>query len=211
MTRRWVARFGAVAFVLAAMLGTTSCGQDLTAPETPTVEQTDTELFGLGSWLSRLLGGDNNDGQSGEYTLIKERPRLIGGLLDFLVVDLLGLDGGLLSVLGHSILVPPGAVDRPALFSIEVQRNGLVEVDLTATARDWRGRIIDIGEQGFDEPVTLTLSYERATNVDDPDDLVILRRLPGGGFEELPTTVDRQNKTVSAQLDHFSRYCMATN
>lgn len=214
MTRRWVRRFGAVALATVAVLGITNCTADITAPETPTVEQqTETELFGLGSWLDRLLGGgDNDDGGSedaGEYTLITTERRDVG-LIELLVTRLLGLDGGLLSILGHSIYVPDDAIDGVALFSIQVENEGIVEVDLSATRISLLG-LIDIGSQGFDEPVTLTLSYANATNVEDPDDLVILRRLPDGGFEELPTTVNKRNKTVSAKLDHFSGYCMAAN
>lgn len=218
MTRRWVRRFGAVALATVVVFGTANCGRDITAPETPTFEQTptETELFGLGGWFNWLFGGgdSNDDGgeveDAGQYTLIQEPTRRVG-LLELLLSTLLGSNGGLLSLLGHSIAVPAGAVDGPALFSIEVENEGIVEVDLSATRISLLGGLIDIGAQGFDRPVTLTLSYARATNVEDPDDLVILRRLPGGGFEELPTTVNKWNKTVSAKLEHFSGYCMAAN
>lgn len=214
MTRRWVRRFGAVALATVAVLGITNCGRDITAPETPPVEQqSQTELLGLGGLLDDLFdrGGDeqNDSDQAGEYTLITEEPHDVG-LLDLLVSRLLGLGGGLLSILGHSIYVPADAIDGVALFSLQVENDGYIEVDLSATRISLLG-LIDIGSQGFDKPVTLTLSYARATNVEDPDDLVILRRLPDGGFEELPTTVNKRNKTVSAKLDHFSGYCMAAN
>lgn len=214
MTRRWVRRFGAAALATVAVLSIANCGRDITAPETPTIEQqSETELFGLTSWLGGVLGGDDdNDGsdQAGEYTLIQEQPQDVG-LIELLVTRILGLDGGLLSLLGHSIRVPSGAVDGLTLFSMQVENGGYVEVDLNATTIRLLGGVIDIGGQGFDRPVTLTLSYARATNVEDPDDLVILRRLPGGGFEELPSVVDKKKKTVSAKLDHFSGYCLAAN
>jgi hypothetical protein len=38
-----------------------------------------------------------------------------------------------------------------------------------------------------------------------------MRVNPDGNHEILPSVVDTVNKTVTAELDHFSRYCMITN
>ncbi len=205
MTRRWVNRIGALALAAFIVVGTSSCSQDVIAPE-PQPTPTETELLGLGGLLNGLLGGGPS--QIGEYTLVKERLALP---LDLDLSKIIGINGGSLSLLGHTITVPAGAVDRPVLFTLIVARPGYVEVELDATISGLFGRIIDVGGNGFDEPVDLTLSYSRATNVDDPSRLVILRRLPGGAIEEMPSTVDTQRKTVTAQLDHFSRYCLAAN
>ena len=41
--------------------------------------------------------------------------------------------------------------------------------------------------------------------------LFILRVNEDGRHEKLPSVVDTRKKTVSAQLDHFSKYAMASN
>jgi hypothetical protein len=85
-----------------------------------------------------------------------------------------------------------------------------VEVHLTATLTDLLRGILNIGARGFPEPVTVKLTYSRSTNVKDPSKLIILRaKGPDGLPQALPSTVDTVNKTVTADLDHFSRYFIA--
>lgn len=156
------------------------------------------------------------------YTLIKEpaptQPStLFGWLIDVVeatIALLLGSDGGILTLLGHILNVPAGAVSEPTLFSMTVIQNGYVEVELTATPKSllrslffWR----KAEEVQFNVPVGLSLSYARATNVTDPSRLKIMRVNPDGNHEILPSVVDTVNKTVTAELDHFSRYCMIAN
>ncbi|NLG61075.1 MAG: hypothetical protein GX539_02435 [Candidatus Cloacimonetes bacterium] len=202
MTRRWVNRIAALALAATVMAGV-SCGREVAAPQLEPAP-TETELLGLGGLLGGLLGPS----QIGEYTLVQERLALP---LDLDISKIIGINGGSISLLGHTITVPAGAVDRPVLFTLILARPGYVEVELDATISGLLGRIIDVGGKGFDKPVSLTLTYSRATNVSDPSRLVILRRLPGGAIEEVPSTVDTRTKTVTAKLDHFSRYCMAVN
>lgn len=163
------------------------------APMVPELENT-APLLGL-----RATSFEN-------ITLIKQPP--LDGLLRQL--KLIGPEGGLIELAGHSILVPPGAIDRPAFFSLVALPTGYVEVELLAFTRALLG-IIDVGSRGFDKPVDLTLSYARATNVRDPDKLFILRLNLFRPHERMPSTVDKGSRTVTAQLDHFSRYCMASN
>jgi hypothetical protein len=69
-----------------------------------------------------------------------------------------------------------------------------------------------VGEQGFDRPVRLDLSYERATNVRRESRLVILRLNPAGMgevHEALPTTVATSRDRATVWLEHFSGYIMA--
>jgi len=149
-------------------------------------------------------------GTYGGYTLANEP--LLAGLLQqpLSVTGLLGTVGGTLEVLGHTLYVPDGAVRKKTLFSVLALPGGYVEVDLNASLLGLLGGLLNIGEQGFNKPVTVTLSYKRSTNVPDPSKLVIIR-LNGlfGTPEEVPTRVDLVNKTVSADLDHFSRYAVA--
>lgn len=151
-------------------------------------------------------------GPDGEaYTLLGSGP-LLG--LPLQVTDLISLKGGTLTLLGHTLIVPPGAVNSPTLFTMLIGLNGYVEVHLEALSPSLLGGLLNIGGRGFRKPVRVTLSYANASNVGDPNDLVIVH-LPGWwGYstaEPLPSTVDPVRKTVTAELDHFSRYALASN
>ncbi|HEY8468704.1 MAG TPA: hypothetical protein VIL18_03630 [Longimicrobiales bacterium] len=143
------------------------------------------------------------------YTIIEGPP--LGFPLQ--LTKLISVQGGTISLLGHTLVVPKGAVTSPTLFTMLVGLNGKVEVHLTALVPTLFN-LLNIGEQGFRKPVRLTLSYAHARNVQDPNDLVIVY-VPGllgyNRVEPLPTTVDTVRKTVTAELDHFSRYALATN
>jgi hypothetical protein len=159
---------------------------------------------------SRTVQAVDQNGRVGTYELIQE-PVLNLDLTNLRISKLIGIQGGTLTLLGHRIVVPRGAVDAPALFTLIVLPSGYVQVDISALAGDLLS-LINVGEQGFDVPVRLDLTYERATNVERPRDLVILRLNPRGiGYlhEALPTSVDRRNERATVWLDHFSGYCMA--
>jgi hypothetical protein len=148
--------------------------------------------------------------ESSGYRLI-ESP-LPEGLPAIEVSKLIGLSGGSLHLAGHSIEVPEGAVSVPTLFTLSLVTDGYVEVELTAVVSSISGSVLDVGGNGFGgSTVALTLSYAAATNVGDPDDLLILRMLKDGQVEALDVVVEPNGKRVTAQLDHFSRYCLASN
>lgn len=141
------------------------------------------------------------------YTVITEAER---PGLPLYTSSLIGLLGGGLELGGHSVDVPRGAVALPTLFSMFRVPEARIEVDLLAL-RQVPGGLLNVGELGFNRPVTLTLSYAHATNVSDPSRLKIMRLMPDGRHEILPSTVDTRKKTVSARLEHFSRYCMISD
>ena len=205
MRRGWLNR--ATMLSLALALFVSGCDHAPTEPEITTPEQTQTEQVeapvvsaGADYHLVRAEagGGDSSQGLLGGLL------RLVGKVLE-LVVKVIGLDGGLLSLGSHSLLVPAGAVTEPTTFSMELLPSDYVMVDLTATRRG-----VDVGEKGFEKPVTITLSYDQL-NVRDPSKLFILRLNENGQHEKLPSVVDTQKRTVSAELDHFSKYAMASN
>lgn len=175
----------------------------------------------LGGLLGGILGGEttvravDQHGQIRTYTLVREPllTSLIGTVDQLLtsVTQLVGLDGGILRLLGHRLVVPAGAVDQPTSFTMSALLSGNVQVDLSATAPGRSGQV-DVGAEGFNRPVRLDLTYERATNVRDPRKLVILRLNPAGLdalHEALPTTVDPNNERATTWLEHFSGYIMA--
>ena len=150
------------------------------------------------------------DAQGNEYTLVEADTPSLDGLLSSLYVSrLIGVSGGSLQLAGHSLSVSAGAVSTPTVFLMVVLPDGRVEVELLALASSLFG-VVDVGEQGFAAPVTLSLSYAAATNVDDASRLTILHLREDGTAEAIPGTVDAASQTVTARLEHFSKYCMAS-
>jgi hypothetical protein len=148
--------------------------------------------------------GDGNG--SSQLTFVVEsgpdQPRLVSSIF--------GILGGVLSLDGHGIAVPRGAVLRPTLFTMETVSGPVIDVDLNAFQSNLLNRVLSrLGL--FNHPVRLDLSYAGATNVVDPSRLVIVRLHEDGTYEVLPTRVDLRRRTVSADLDHFSKYAMASN
>jgi len=124
--------------------------------------------------------------------------------------ELIGILGGVLSLDTHAVRVPRGAVLQLTLFTAYTPATSAIDIDLHAFAGNLLSGVLRLLGL-FEKPVTLELSYARATNVTNPDRLVIVRLLDNGKYEILPTTVDKQRKVVRAQLDHFSKYAMASN
>lgn len=215
-------RRAAVMMVFA--LGVASCDHAGTPTDVPAEHEQVEEpqqLLGLGGLLGGLTGTEtrvraiDENGTIRTYTLVREPllTNLVGTVNQLLtsVTRLLGLNGGRLDLLGHRLVVPQGAVDRPTTFSMTALLTGNVHVELLAFAPGASGQI-NVGEEGFNRPVRLDLTYERATNVRDERRVVILRLNPRGlGYlhEVMPTTVDRRRDRATTWLDHFSGYCMA--
>ena len=142
-----------------------------------------------------------------DYTLVESSPLA----LPEQTAALIGGSGGVLSLLGNTLTVPAGAVGESTLFSLTRLPGASIQVDLLATRSSVFGAAIDVGAEGFlgGKAVQVKLTYAGATNVEDPDRLVVLYLRPDGGVEEVPTTVDEAARTVTVELEHFSRYAMA--
>lgn len=205
------------------LLAVTVASCDHVGPQEVAVPQEDVsepqELLGLnlgGLDLGGLLGAPrtvravDQYGRIDTYSLVQQ-PILNLDLRNLRVSSLIGLEGGTLSLLGHELKVPRGALDVPALFTMIVLPTGYVQVDVTALS-GLLGGLLNVGEQGFNRPVRLELSYDRARNIRRERDLVILRLNPrglGAVHEALPSQVNRRDETVTVWLEHFSGYCMA--
>lgn len=188
MNRRWF-RVPAWAALFFCVFAATSCDQSR-APESPVAPSSSVA--------------------STSYTLVNDPLPLSLSPSELISTKLIGLTGGSISLLGHSITVPYGAVATPTFFTIAVLPTGYVEVQLLALAPSLFGSLVNVGENGFKKPVTLTLTYSRSTQNLDPSRLLILY-VDGSEQEPVPSVVDPVAKTVSAQLQHFSKYCMASN
>lgn len=130
------------------------------------------------------------------------------------VTRTLDREGGDLTLAGHVLTVPRGAVSRPTRFTLALANDGYVHVELTALQQDdtgaWTG---DAGGRGFDEPVVLKLSYEGTRTVGSVGLLEVVWLRNGtadGPLEEVESTVDPNNRWVVARLAHFSGYAIAT-
>src|SRR5438477_6400994 len=62
--------------------------------------------------------------------------------------QLIGPMGGSLTLAGHVLTVPAGAVTEPTLFTLTLGTRGYVEVGLKAT-REIFGTVVDVGSTGF--------------------------------------------------------------
>lgn len=147
---------------------------------------------------------------------------LLGGVLKLLFVILTGPDangpdasawigsaGGTVSTAAYTLVVPLGAVSVNTKFVIEPVNDGTYAVQLRAYKQGLLG-LVDVGEKGFKKPVTLKMSYANASGVTNEKKLIIVY-LCDGDAEVQATSIDTRKETVSAQLNHFSKYAMAQN
>jgi hypothetical protein len=108
----------------------------------------------------------------------------------------IGREGGDLRLGFHVLHIPAGAVDR--------------EVTFTMSSASLTGVAVDCGPSPFRflMPVELTLSYAgtQYENSDRQSSLQIFYMANLLNCTPLPSRVDVDRKTVTAQLDHFSRY-----
>jgi hypothetical protein len=162
---------------------------------------------------SDLLGltSSSGDKQNDDQSYVRIEDKLPPDIPSLSVSSVIGLLGGEVHLAGHVISVPRGAVSLPTVFTLTIATNGYVEVNITALTTNLLGSVINIGEVGFRKPVTLSLTYARATNVTDPTRLKLMRLKADGKHEILPSRVRDEGLMVTAELDHFSRYCMIAN
>jgi hypothetical protein len=111
--------------------------------------------------------------------------------------QLIGTDGGVIHLGRHTLTVPAGAVSGDINFTFAIASVNAVALDCGPTGLT------------FQTPVTLQFSYQgtQYDHMDNPD-LRIYYAAPDGTFEWMPSVVDPVNRTVTTQLNHFSRYIL---
>lgn len=110
--------------------------------------------------------------------------------------------GGVLSLDGHRLVVPAGAVPTPTTFRLVVPASRFLEVEIRAGAAD---------TFTFAVPATLTLSYERCPRRDiDRRPLRIYHIDPATKrvLDDLGGVDDKAARTVTAPLPHLSGYAL---
>jgi hypothetical protein len=112
------------------------------------------------------------------------------------VTQTVGPLGGVIRVGPHSLVIPPGALDRP--------------VAITASAPEGQHVTVDFAPEGlrFRYPAVLSLSYAHCDHrpllprVVYIDDLLSI-------LELLPSLDDLSSEAVTTKLRHFSGYAIA--
>ncbi len=177
--------------VLLLVVGAAACDSSVQEPTIP---------------VSALLVGD---GTGSSYTL----PPAKAYPATATVSAVIDRKGGSLVLGDFAMLnVSRNAVAQPTTFTIQVIRDGYIEVRLTATA-SVRGSTVNVGALGFDQPVHLRLSADYVSGSFAADRLVVLWQVDGtrdGRFQRT-SAVDRSGSWIGAKLDHFSNYVMASN
>ena len=120
----------------------------------------------------------------------------------------IGTNGGTVSTAAYTLIVPKGAVKENTLFTMTPTNTGSYSLELKAYKKGLLGNV-DVSSLGFLKPVTIRMSYAKATNVTDARKLGIVWVRENGIIEDQRSTVDTSAKTVSSALSHFSKYAMA--
>lgn len=195
------------AFLIAALVAVpllSSCNE-VQAPEVPQASNTIERQDGL---IGDLLGG--------VIDVVEGTVNLLGSILTGpdangdAAYAWIGSEGGTIKTAAYTLVVPRGAVRENTKFEVEPENNGAYIVNLHAYEKGLLG-LVDVGGKGFRKPVLLTISYEKAKGVLDERKLTIIYLSSESSTEVQPSTVDRRDKEVTAQLQHFSKYAMAQN
>jgi hypothetical protein len=187
----WSRRYTTLALALALVAGV-SCTTDTTAPLAPSSEQQASPSFGL---IGDLTGG-----------LTSTVVGTLGSVTDLLLcapqqydktTQTIGPRGGVLNVGSHTLVVPKNALSQ----------------DVTITAEQMKGSSNSIRfspeDLHFRTPAVLTMTYDNCAVVLLQKKIVYtdehLKVL-----EVLKASLDLfKKKSVTAPIDHFSRYAVA--
>ena len=195
----WTRRFSSLslALLLAVGVGCTSTDTLTESPAGPSADQPAPE-FGL---IGDLTGGLTNTLDDLTGTLVGT----LGSVTDVLVCssqpydsesEVIGPEGGILRVGSHQLIIPRGALER--------------RVRITAEQMPGKTNSVRFSPEGleFERPAVLTMTYNNCA-------LVLLQKKIVYTDEKLKVlevlrSLDLfRSRTVSAPIDHFSRYAVA--
>lgn len=116
------------------------------------------------------------------------------------VVDILG---GTVSLEGHSISLPEGAVLLPTEITLTVPASNYMEIEIRAN---------DLESFEFETPVSITLSYDRCTRSNiDKSDLTVWQIDPATKalLEHMGGEDDKTARNVTFESGHLSGFAIA--
>jgi hypothetical protein len=195
----WTRRFSAVGFSLLLLAGVSCTSSDTALTEAPVAASDQPQpQFGL---IGDLTGGLTNT--VGDLT--SSVVGTLGSVTDLLTcsplpydsdTETIGPEGGLLTVGRNSLLVPQGALTE--------------RVRITAEQVRGKTNSVRFSPEGlrFQKPAVLTMNYQNCA-------LVLLQKKIVYTDEQLKVlevlrSLDLfRSRTVSAPIDHFSRYAVA--
>lgn len=114
-------------------------------------------------------------------------------------------EGGTVSLHGHSVYFPPGAVLEPVVVKLTVPASRYVEVDIQVNGQE---------HYQLARPVLATLSYERCEPSSLPRGSLSAWHIDGRTrrpVERMGSLHDRANRSVSFVTNHFSGYALVHN
>ena len=111
--------------------------------------------------------------------------------------------GGSVSLRGHSVALPLGAVLLPATIGITEPAGQYMRIDLSANGQDhWQ----------FQVPLSVTISYARCSraNIDKgPLSVWLIDEETGELLANMGGVDDKLARTITFETDHFSGYAIA--
>jgi hypothetical protein len=111
---------------------------------------------------------------------------------------IVGPDGGDINVGPHTLRVPRGALPWNAVITVEAPTGLEVGIELSPKG------------VGFAEKLVLEIDYDHCTVSDTLPPLRGVWVSDSGAVLEFPPSLDdRQNRRLSVELDHFSKYAVA--
>ena len=195
----WTRRFLAVGFSLLLLAGVSCTSSDTALTEAPVAASDQPQpQFGL---IGDLTGGLTNTVDDLTSTVVGT----LGSVTDLLTCsprpydsdsETIGPEGGLITVGRNSLLVPRGALTEPVRITAEQVRGKTNSVRFSPEGLR------------FQKPAVLTMNYENCA-------LVLLQKKIVYTDEQLKVlevlrSLDLfRSRSVSAPIDHFSRYAVA--
>jgi len=181
--------------VLAIALVMSACSEEGASPE---------QLLGPTAVKANAVSSTTRQ----SYRLIREAPDSDASSTESVLVH--PRFGGLIHAPGgHSLFIPVGSVDEPTRFVMTVHVDGMVRAELRAYQRDAAGQFtVDVGAQGFRQPVHLILSYKGAEGFTEAALLRTLWVRSDGTAEEVISQRQLPGFKIEAKLLHFSDYAV---
>ncbi len=187
---KWTPRFFSVGLILALIAGVSCTTSDSTAPLAPSSEQQSPSFGLIGDLTGDLTGAVV--GTLGTVTdLLTCSPQPYAS-----TTQTIGPNGGVIAVGSHSLVIPRNALEKKVTITAEQIRGSTNSVRFSPEGLR------------FEHPAALTMNYENCA-------LVLLQKKIVFTTEKLKIlevlrSLDLfRSKSVTAPIDHFSRYAVA--